>query len=231
MSVTGGSTAPSTPLTIITSTTPSIWLRSDTVTIDTGVNPWPDLSGNSRHFSQSTPGLQPTYLATGGANGRPGVSFDGSDDFLLSTFTPVAAGTTPTWYAAVLSFTFTVATRQLIGTNSARLAVQSGASSGLLIATNGAASPSLSISGFKRVRAYFASSAADHFDIAATTQSGVSFGANPASGVFALGARNTGSSPAQMILCELVVCPAEPNAGELTALDAYFVGRYGAVTT
>ncbi len=48
-----------------------------TISIDTGVDQWTDLSGNGNHVVQATTGLQPSYTAGG-------VEFDGVDDVLIA---------------------------------------------------------------------------------------------------------------------------------------------------
>lgn len=62
----------------------ALWLDaadSSTITLNgSTVSQWNDKSGNSRHASQGTAANQPTYTASG-LNGKPVVTFDGSDDF------------------------------------------------------------------------------------------------------------------------------------------------------
>lgn len=70
-----------------------LWLRADTAY--TSVSPdvqatgtdsirrWPDLSGNGRHFGQTSGGNKPAWSAAG-ANGRPGINGDGFDDYLTA---------------------------------------------------------------------------------------------------------------------------------------------------
>lgn len=60
------------------------WDAADaaTVTISTGVSEWRDKSGNSRHASQDVGNNQPAY--TNQLNGRNIITFDGSNDSLLT---------------------------------------------------------------------------------------------------------------------------------------------------
>lgn len=63
----------------------SFWQDADdisTITIATGVSEWRDKSGNGRHFTRGTGNEQPSYSSTGFL-GRPGITFDGSDDNLI----------------------------------------------------------------------------------------------------------------------------------------------------
>lgn len=61
---------------------------SDTasLTLETGVRQWSDLSGNGRHLAQTTLNNQPA-VATSAINSRPALDFDGSNDSLSATFT------------------------------------------------------------------------------------------------------------------------------------------------
>ena len=62
----------------------SFWVDAadqSTITIATGVSEWRDKSGNGRHFTQATGGFQPAYSQTQFL-GRPGITFDGTDDNL-----------------------------------------------------------------------------------------------------------------------------------------------------
>ena len=63
----------------------ALWLDaadSSTITLNgSTVSQWNDKSGNARHASQPTAANQPTYTANG-LNGKPVVTFDGSNDFM-----------------------------------------------------------------------------------------------------------------------------------------------------
>jgi hypothetical protein len=57
---------------------PAAWYRADLgITIATGVSSWADQSGNARHATQGTGGLQPSLQASY-IGGKPGVKFTGS---------------------------------------------------------------------------------------------------------------------------------------------------------
>jgi len=65
----------------------ALWLKSDSLDLAGGaaVTQWDDLSGNSRHFTQSTSSLQPSYVASDSDfNSKPVVNFDGSDKLALN---------------------------------------------------------------------------------------------------------------------------------------------------
>jgi len=65
-----------------------LWLNSESLQLTNGANvtEWKDISGNNRHFTQSTTTDQPTYIASDGAfNGKPVINF-ATDDVLLKSF-------------------------------------------------------------------------------------------------------------------------------------------------
>jgi Concanavalin A-like lectin/glucanases superfamily len=63
-----------------------LWLRSDMgITLNgSTVSAWDDQSGNGNNATQGTAANQPTYQATGYPGSKPGVLFDGADDFLIA---------------------------------------------------------------------------------------------------------------------------------------------------
>lgn len=64
------------------------FMSTQGVTIGTGVSQWSDLSGNSNHLVQATGASQPAFLSSDSSfNGFPSISFDGTDDELISSGT------------------------------------------------------------------------------------------------------------------------------------------------
>lgn len=59
------------------------------ITIQTGVQQWADLSGNSRHLIQNTTNSQPLYNSVT-LNNRPTLTFDGSNDSLRTAAFTIA---------------------------------------------------------------------------------------------------------------------------------------------
>ncbi len=59
------------------------WFDANQLGLSNGnpVATWTDMSGNGNNITQATGSLQPTFL-TGQLNGKPAVSFDGTDDYL-----------------------------------------------------------------------------------------------------------------------------------------------------
>jgi len=64
-----------------------LWLKADSLELSDGdaVSQWSDVSGNNRHFTQSTSANQPVYK-TGVFNGQPVIRFDGANDVLSRAF-------------------------------------------------------------------------------------------------------------------------------------------------
>ena len=71
-----------------------LWLdaadASTVTTVSGAVSQWNDKSGNTRNASQGTAGYRPAYSATG-LNRKGIVSFDGTDDFMLTAAANYAA--------------------------------------------------------------------------------------------------------------------------------------------
>lgn len=67
------------------------WYRSDLGLSLSGSNVtgWASQSGSGRSVTQATGSLQPIWNATSGSNNLPGITFDGVDDFLSGTFSPL----------------------------------------------------------------------------------------------------------------------------------------------
>jgi hypothetical protein len=83
---------------------PILWTdASDTSTITLNgstVSQWGDKSGNGRNLVQATATAQPGYNATT-FNGKPGITFDGIDDILLSSSLTGISGAAPRTIAYV----------------------------------------------------------------------------------------------------------------------------------
>ena len=65
------------------------WYAADvasSITIETGVQQWSDLSGNGRHLIQNTTNNQPAHNSVS-VNGKPTVTFDGTNDRMATTAT------------------------------------------------------------------------------------------------------------------------------------------------
>lgn len=83
---------------------PILWTDASdgsTITLNgSTVSQWADKSGNGRNLVQATAAQQPAYNATT-FNGRPGITFDGTDDILLSSALMGISGAAPRTFAYV----------------------------------------------------------------------------------------------------------------------------------
>jgi hypothetical protein len=83
------------------------------ITVATGVSSWPEEASRNTAVAQAVGGKQPALSATS-FNGRPGVTFDGVDDFLKCTLSPtIAAGGRAYIFAAAQILTTTGTRRHL----------------------------------------------------------------------------------------------------------------------
>jgi len=69
-----------------------LWLKADALTLNNNdaVSSWTDSSGNGKDHAQASGTKQPTFK-TNQQNGKPGVSFDGTNDDLVSASVPTTA--------------------------------------------------------------------------------------------------------------------------------------------
>lgn len=79
---------------------PAVWLS------DTGsdASEWPDLSGNGRHATQATSGLQPA-ITSNAINGKQVRSFDGVDNEMSLSYTYTGSALSVFWVAQQPGFT------------------------------------------------------------------------------------------------------------------------------
>jgi hypothetical protein len=77
-----------------------LWLKAGDITGSHGsyISSWPDGSGFSRHFTQGTAANQPRLLPDA-TNGHNAVAFDGTDDYLTSSFISSLNGANMTVFA------------------------------------------------------------------------------------------------------------------------------------
>lgn len=206
-----------------------LWLRADQgITLTNGaVSSWKDVfSGRGRSLTQGTAANQPLLVT--GQNGRAAVRFDGSNDYLQTTF------------PLVQSFTvFMVYKHIALGASSVHDIVFDGGTAGTTILQ--------SISGALTTNLYAGSSAPTVPVIAngaytyamlqfsgATSKIralGVDLGTgNPgstAAGGFTLGAQGNGARSTNIEVAEVIVTSAVPTTAEINAIETYFKARYG----
>lgn len=224
---------PATPLTILGASTIG-WYRADQgLTLVTGVSQWDDISGNSRHFAQATDSAQPSYGATAGPNSTPAITFDGSDDSLqaLDIDRPLP-GTVPTWIWIVLKQVSWVSTRRIYSNGNSASALclfQSAPTPGLASynATISAVLSDLAVGAWGAVTTYFSNSVADYIQINdGTPATGVALGNNGSGTSFTIGS-GANSLYSNIAIAELVFADVLPSAGQIAAMSAYRLSRYG----
>lgn len=194
------------------------------------VSAWADQTANAKHYTQGTAANQPTYNAAG-LNGRPTLTFDGTNDSLASTLNLPAPGTTPTfiwWVGRQLSWT---ANDYWLGNNAGSLSciIQQRTGTPQLFQYSGSAANSNSagtINSWFRGRAYFSNSTGDYLRIGATNVTGASAG--NLSGTGRLIGAATGVQFANVEMAALIYTQGAPSAAELSALDAAVTAVYGA---
>jgi hypothetical protein len=220
-------TDPLGPLTIVTSRAPQLALSADVgITLAPGVAQWDDFSGNTRHLSQATGGLQPPRTA-GALNGRAVVQF--TAHALGNAWLPPAPGTTPTFFYAVMRAVTLVNGNTLFSSGGGRFKLSQSTANRHAIANTASGNLVTSTANtWNRWRALFNNATTDYLRIGATTQSGTNTGNNAGSGGFFLGASSIAAAlPAALDVAALFAWAGEPSAPELAACDAWVTARYG----
>lgn len=228
--------APSTPLTIVTSQTAIFWMRADlgVTEVDgagTGVSTWANQQApGTRDFVQVAAPTARPLVASDGPGGTAMITFDGASDIMTNTWNPPAPGTTPTFmFAVIQAITQTNGDCIWGGQSATVLVLVQLATNGQCRLTNGTSGPTngnLTLSTARRVKALYGNAITDYLTVGVTNATGTALGNTDATS-FAIGARVTANF-ANVGYCEIGAWPAEPTAGELTALDAYVSARYGA---
>jgi hypothetical protein len=221
-----------------------LWLdANDTTTItkdgSNKVSQWADKSPSALVYAQATGSNQPTWVA-GLQNGKPGVRFDGVNDYLQGTSTALLAGTSPAsiWivfktvsagaFTSIMNFYATTASHStnLTMVNATQLEF-------------GAAASNLN-PGMKVVYAHTAYHLlAFNFTGAGNTTSDWEAWVNASSVADAaasagsgdnlnlLGTASTGGGFASCEILELAVYNAQLSGANKTNLEAYFQTKYG----
>ncbi len=194
---------------------------------------WLDQSGNGNDFTQSSAGFIPT---TGGVtlNGRPSVTFDGSNDFLgNATMDIPAPGTTPSWIFSVWRLnTWAVGKNIYAGGSTTCMRLLCNGSTPQMQKTNVTASGLISptLANWQCAEDYYSNSAADYLRIGAlaTTPAG-SGNTDPAAGGFRIGSSNgAGAGAPAMDMVFIGRLPRLPTGTEITNLRAWVTSMWGA---
>lgn len=229
-----------TPLTILGSLLVGWWDagRSDLITHDGSnlVSSWKDVIGGY-DLTQGTAGAKPVYSATSFGS-RPGVTFDGADDYLRLASTPasfpVGNATSEIWLCgdqtidkavatSVNAFTYGATTHS----RAVRRTVASADNRANVTASGASASNTNGVwFGRHYVRGIFVDGAINpHLDgvagsngaaTLATTASSITMGANNSS---------TAGSFFGGVIDQVLVLNAAPTADQVTALNTYFAAR------
>lgn len=196
------------------------------------VSAWADQSGNDNHFSQGTAAAQPTYAATA-LNGKPTITFDGSNDEMSSAGPNLPApGTTPTFLWGVFRQVSWTLNEIILAANSASstLIFQSTAtpqvamSNGLNVNANSGAA----VGSWVRFEALFTASTSDYLKLGGTTVTGASAGNNDPAAGFHLGRNFPGTLWSNVAFAAFMICGGNPSAAEKATLSGAVTAKYGA---
>jgi hypothetical protein len=211
------------------------WIRSDLgITLNgSNVSAWADQSGAGNHYTQGTGAAQPAYTASDATlNNQPSVLFDGSDDFMASSFDPPTPGAGVVTYVWLIAKSITWTSNDVIyGTQAVGncTVFQGGASPQYAMFGSGGANVNgaCTLGNWARIGAAFSSSTSDVIRVISTNVTGGNAGAqNSSSSEIGHGADLLGFC--NFRLAELFVANRAPTGPEATALDAYVTSRYGA---
>lgn len=219
-----------------------LWLKSDTGVLNSsdaaasngqGVKTWQDQSGNGYHLSQSTAGLRPIYTTATTFNGYPLISFDGTDDYLITT-----TGTIQTSPGT----TFMV-WRNLNSAVDSSIIISGGSANGQLFFENGDVVANTTVNMLMGAGANVNNQVYTYGTTYYTTliyngansfhrRSGTSVGAanagtSTANGI-SIGALRTGGDPFQGFIAEILVYNSALSAANYGAVESYLAAKYGA---
>lgn len=187
-----------------------------------------DQSGNGNDFAGA--GGSPLYSASGGPNGTPCFSTDGTTYLKNTTYDAAATGTTPLLLCLVAKIDTWAALKLL-------LFVGQAATTFIEIFTNGSASKITCDGGnsfvetggaWKRIYLQLDATLGNCFlkaGAASTTLNGNNL-VNPAAGV-AIGASNTGTIGVTGSFAYSFAAPVLASAQQLSNMDAYLASRFG----
>lgn len=187
------------------------------------VSSWADLSGNGRHATQGTGSKQPTWGATAFNTSYPGVTFDGTDDFLRTVGFTLDQ---PFHVVLVCNLATTAVNDVLYDGVAAQAAIYQGVAGGNAYLYAGSNGPLKAISTVPHVLSGVFDNASSTLALdngaAATGTTGT---ANP--GGVTLGADLAGSAAANVVIAACWVFSAALSVANETALVRYLGSRYG----
>lgn len=212
-----------TPLTIITSAAPKLWVDSQ---LGTGVNAWVDQSGLGNGFTEAT--NPPTLTAVGGV---PCYLGNGANQKFTSNNLTCTLGQ---WYWIIAQQVSWTANNSLCGgaLNASACIFQTGSTPSIVQYNNALvnANASMTVGQWFRVKMLVTGTAADYIQpgpIGNKTTGGNAGGLTETGwNIFC----RAGAFFGNCAIAAIVVCPAEPTAPEQTGLDAYGAARWPTVT-
>lgn len=232
--ITGASSGPIDPLTIVTSVTPFFFLSADLgITVATGVSNWIDQTGNGHTATQGTAVSQPSLVtADVDFGGRNSLLADGSNDFLDVSWDPPAPATQPIWFFFIFRQIAWASTDFLFAgaTGSSTLSVfQTGTTPALVMANTNTKSSNIgaAISSSVRGSVYFSGSSSDYMKMGSSLVPAITTAGNFDAALFRLFSRNGSTQSINAKLACIGAWAGEPSAGEKTALDVWATNYYG----
>lgn len=209
------------------SRSPIVWLPPESLSGTTdgaSVQTWTDWSGNSNSPTQAVAGKRPIYHATGGANSKPYVQADGTDDELFKAFT----WNQPNHLWVVCKYNTVVDDRSVVdgsAVNTGRLRTTVATNSLLLTAGAQIGPLSTDIRNWHYIEVQL-NGASSKFsadggayvsgDAGASARGGLSLFNSPATGAFAAAS-----------ISEVIGFSSILNAAGITAAQNYLHGKYG----
>jgi hypothetical protein len=225
-----GGTSSSTPLTLLSDV--DFWARSD---LGWTVGQLTDQSGKGNHFVQATPGNQIVLNASdANFNNRPSATWNGTSSFMKRTGFTRGVGA-DSWICFVM---------QLVAAGSFPMIWSETAAGDELFGTSGASVPEFQdgvngkdapwgssiVGATKAIAGYNVAAGKCGINVSNGTAVEVAYASHAVAVTNPIiGSRAGTGFFASMIVAEVIHCSTMPTVPQLSALQAYFVGLYGAV--
>lgn len=189
------------------------------------VSQWNDKSGNGRHVTQATSGSRPAYI-TAGINGLNCLSFDGSDDLMVTSgsstisqpnttfvvFRPIAGGTNP----------------QLFDGSSARQYIYFPSTTSVQAYANSALTPTItSVVGTTSQAAVVFNGSSSVFLLNRVQISSGNLGSSGIGPEITIGANRFGGGPWKGYIAEHLIYRRMLDASEIMQLGNYLATKWG----